>query len=219
MLRVAYLEPGPDAQGPHAADVATIANALESFVELVRIGPTASVGSIAPKRFDRILGVFEDEADLVHGLPVLRQLGGIAALYGWSLARLAAAYSPSLADGGGWRGSIAAWRHGGLAEMRAWRAGQREDLALNRPVVRWADAFLVEERDLAQRIQDERNAPTAIQILPLSTRGTSDVSEVARAWAKALEVLPTHRSGAKSLIKTAIAGADAARAARQAGTD
>ena len=219
VLRLAYLAPRSGACGPKAAEIASIVDALERLVEVERFGPSAGLRQIdrpiVPKRFDRILGVFENEADLIHGVPVLRQLGGVAALYGWSLARLACGHDPALLDAGGWRGSIAAWRHGGMSEMRAWRAGEREGLAFNRSVVRWADGFMVESRELAQRIQDERNAPTAIQILPLTTQG-SDAEAIAQRWVQALTVLPTHRSGAKSLIATAIAGADAARAAQQA---
>ncbi len=217
MLRVAYLEPKANPEGPHAAATAEIVRALEDHVELTRLRPHANGRGlervIRPKRFDRILGVFENAGDMVHGLGALRRHGGVAVLHGWELGSLAQAASPSLQGSGGLLGAFAAWRHGGTAEMRRWRAGDRGGLAFNRRVVRWADAFIVEERELAHRIQDERNAPTAVQFAEL-VPGELGAEETARRWAKCLEVLPAHRSGAKSLIATAIAGADAARQQR-----
>lgn len=217
-MRVAYLEPREGADGTNASSTAAIVKALEQYVELERFsapgGEFTDSRSIKPKRFDRILGVFENCGDLVHGMAVMRRLGGVAVLHGWRLDRLAQERSPALGRGG-LGGILAALRHGGVREMLAWRTGSSAELALNRGVVRWADAFMVEHMSLAHKVQDERNAPTAIQMVPVRI-DKSSAEAVAERWAEALQGLPCHRAGAKSLLGTAIQGADADRAARAA---
>ena len=217
-MRVAYLEPREGADGTNAAGTAAIVKALERHVELerfsVRGGEFADSRLIKAKRFDRILGVFENCGDLVHGMRVVRRLGGVAVLHGWKLDRLAEERSPALGRGG-FGGMLAALRHGGVREMLDWRTGSSAELALNRGVVRWADAFLVEHMSLAHKVQDERNTPTAIQMVPVRI-DRSNAEAVAERWFEALELLPCHRAGAKSLLASAIEGADADRAARAA---
>ena len=45
----------------------------------------------------------------------------------------------------------------------------RFDLPLNRPIVRWADAFFVHSETVGHRIIEERNAPTPVIVLPHGT--------------------------------------------------
>ncbi|MFT7680186.1 MAG: hypothetical protein ACI8QC_004192 [Planctomycetota bacterium] len=217
-MRVAYLEPRQGADGTNAASTAAIVKALEQHVELERFsapgGEFQDSRTIKPKRFDRILGVFENCGDLVHGMRVMRRLGGVAVLHGWRLDELAREFSPSL-NRGGLGGVFAALRHGGMREMLEWRTGSSAELAMNRGVVRWADAFLVEHISLAHKVQDERNTPTAIQMVPVRIDKRS-AEALAERWFEALELLPCHRAGAKSLMASAIEGADADRAARAA---
>lgn len=217
-MRVAYLEPRESADGTNAASTAAIVKALEQHVELERFsargGEFTDSRLIKAKRFDRILGVFENCGDLVHGMQVMRRFGGVAVLHGWRLDRLAQERSPALARGG-LGGIFAALRHGGVREMLAWRVGTSAELVMNRGVVRWADAFLVEHISLAHKVQDERNTPTAIQMVPVRI-DRSSAEAVAERWAEALTLLPCHRAGAKSLLASAIEGADADRAGRQA---
>ena len=217
-MRVAYLEPRLEADGTNAASTAAIVKALEQHVELERFsapgGEFKDSRLIKAKRFDRILGVFENCGDLVHGMRVLRRLGGVAVLHGWRLDELARECSPALGRGG-LGGIIAALRHGGVREMLDWRTGSSAELVLNRGVVRWADAFLVEHMSLAHKVQDERNTPTAIQMVPVRM-DHQGADAVAERWVEALEFLPCHRAGAKSLLATAIEGADAERKARAA---
>ena len=200
-MRVALLRPGPSALGQH---VTALAEGWPSEHELELFGPEdRPLAEFDPQEHERLLVPIANEAQCVSFLPILRELGGTVWLQDWDLPALARAYRPRIATGG-LRGRLAAWREGGLA---AWRG---KPSAMNRSVVRCADAFLVASESLREQILLERNAPTPVGILY-----RSDPAEIAER----LFALPGHRSNRKSLIQTAIDASDDARKARRAGTD
>lgn len=196
---------------------------LEVFVDAPRAGapcagrPARSVRELAPREHERLLFQIGDEPEHAFMLPLLATHGGIVALHSWRLADLARAAWPALTRGG-LAARIAAWRQGGLAEARRLAAGDLEGrpLSLNRSVVRRADAFVVHDPDLRERILVERNAPTPVGVVPdPRERGGEEAWELAaEAYTQALERLPAHRVRRRSLIREAIDASDRARRER-----
>ena len=136
----------------------------------------------------------------------LRRVGGIVVLQDWVLDRLAGGLWPAL-ERPGLAGRLAAWREGGVDQMRRWRREGSAGLPLNRSVVRFGDAFVGADDETRQRVLEERNAPT-----PTATLALDDPGFAARRITELLDRFPCHRTAKKSLIQAAIEEADAARA-------
>jgi hypothetical protein len=217
---------------------------IQEFVELDRGGigwcgePTEPSHRLRARDFDQILYLLGNEASHAFMLPILRALGGTVVQHDWSLAALATAARPALSHGG-MRGALAALREGGLRQARAYRALSldragvgsqlaweaalgRAELALNRSVVRHADAFVVASEDMKLRILRDRNSATPVGVVKgldgesggrnerreSATNDRVDApawAEVARQVASCLERFPAPRSRRKSLIQSAIA--------------
>ncbi|TDJ71227.1 MAG: glycosyltransferase [Planctomycetota bacterium] len=145
----------------------------ESAGEEIAGVPSRSVRELRPQAFDRILYALGNERAHAFMLPLIRRFGGTVALNDWVLHELAHAAHPALERGGA-RAFLAGLREGGLAEARAlWAAPPgvpaiegRVHLALNRSVVRLADAYLVPNGWMRRRILEERNAATPIGVVP-----------------------------------------------------
>lgn len=207
----------------HAA-IASLAERVEVevFVE-TRAGGAPISGSLSSlpvsaldeRSWDQVLYTVEDEASCGFVLPWVRRLGGTVSLGSWSLPALARAALPAIARGG-LAGLAAAWREGGWADARPRRApaGGRA-LVLNRSIVRFADAFLVEGEDLAQRIRSDRNAPTPIGVVA----DAAGAAELATGWLWHLERFPAPRSRTRSLVRTLIEAADRRRLEGASRTD
>jgi glycosyltransferase involved in cell wall biosynthesis len=154
---------------------------LAVFVERGREGtpalgrPTLPADTLVPREHDHVL--YSIAPDPAHGfmLPMLRRIGGTAWLHDWVLLELALGAHPRLAKGG-WRALWIAAREGGLAQARRYAARERElaagrpfardELPLQRGVVRFADAFVVAGERTRERILEDRNAPTPIAVVP-----------------------------------------------------
>jgi hypothetical protein len=213
---------------------------IEVFVERGRHGggyfgwTTRSADELLPRDYDQVLYQVGNEREHAFMAPLVRALGGCVALHQWGLFELAAGAHPEL-ERGGWRGSLAALREGGLAQARryarAWRSRGiaelerlRSELPLNRSIVRFGDAFIVPSEELRTRVLEERNAPTAIGVLEPaavsndSARGGAPQYGWERAAGRCLELLerfPQPRTARKSLLGRRIAaGLGASRAAR-----
>jgi hypothetical protein len=163
--------------------------------------------ALFPREHDRVLYLLGNEPAHAFMVPLLRAIGGAVWLHDWCLFDLAAAFRPALARGG-LAGQRAALLEGGVAQLWAYRADRldRARLPLNRSVVRFADAFLVEDEELRRRILEERNAPTPIAVVPRPPSGAGE-SAGASAWelaaarcAEALERFPRPRGHKRRLI-------------------
>ncbi len=196
----------PDAAELDAAWAARLGAALEHLAEqhlLTRFGSGARpLEEFQPRDYERLLLPIGDHEAFAPLVPILRRAGGTVWLWSWSLRRLARAHRPALARPG-LAGRIAAWREGGLPALRG-----DEAVPLNRSVVRFGDAFIVEDDPTRRRILEERNAPTPTAIL----RGEHQLGEL-------VTILPAHRTNRRSLIATAVEAADRAREQRRAGRD
>jgi hypothetical protein len=135
--------------------------------------PFAPIATLDPRAHDRLLIPIGNEPALAFAPRVVRALGGTVMLFDWGLFDLASAAYPALARGG-LKGFAAALREGGLGQARAHartRARERSEPgprpSFNRSIVRHADSFLVRDDALARRILTERNARTAIGVVPL----------------------------------------------------
>jgi hypothetical protein len=216
-LRIALLSTAPSIPSRVTASVQPLLPYLREGAEIeLFVAPgseereqgTRSARELDPQRFDQILHVLGNERSRAFITPVLRAFGGTVALDEWSLGELAFASRPELELGGA-RGIWAAWLEGGLGEARSYAAGARTGLALNRSVVRHADAFLVPDSALARRIRIERNAPTPVGVVALAA---SDPAAAARSWLEHLSAFPAPRVRRKSLIRSMIEASDRARA-------
>lgn len=180
--------------------------------------PVRPLAELAPRDFQQILYFLEDSEAHAFMVPMLRDLGGAVVLHDWNMGRLARALRPALARPG-LAGRIAAWREGGLSAFKAFgRSGPLaalENLPLNRSVVRYADAFIVPDEAWRRPILEERNAPTPVAVVSWdSTASAEAVASSAAEFIECLQLLPTHRTNRKSLIRTAIDQADQAREER-----
>lgn len=191
------------------------------FVEPGREGECAgderprSLAQLAPREYDQILYLLENERPCGFMLPAIRALGGTVLLGEWGLGQAARGAYASL-DRGGWRGYRRALAEGGLAQARAW-AGGRGEPALNRSAVRFGDAFLVPAEPLRALILAERNERTPIALLPAFPGApASDPAwgAASRAVLEALEGFPHARSARRSLVALAFRARAAARQAR-----
>ena len=93
---------------------------------------------------------------------------------------------------------------GQTASARSGARGERPRLAMNRSVVRRADAFVVHERWMADRIRTDRNALTPIAVVAHETeseRGDErrGWEHLARQYVAALEAFPPARCARRSL--------------------
>jgi hypothetical protein len=230
MTRLALVSAGDAEGGAATARLRVLLPVLEEFAELeVFIGvseqgaspadfagrPAGRHDSLRPRAFDQVLYFLEDTPSHAFMLPMIRDVGGVVVLHDWNLGRLALAARPALGRDG-LPGQLAAWREGGLrAFLEHRRHGARsalEALPLNRSVVRQADAFVVPHADWRRWILDERNAPTPVAVVPWD-RGHAggDIEATGPRFRECLELLPTHRTNRKSLIRTAIEESDRAR--------
>lgn len=193
-----------DALLPHLRELAEVTLFAEEKPGKLAGEPLARpLSSLRPRAFDQVLYALGDEPELAFVLPVLRAVGGTVQLGSWHLPRLARAAFPGLA-GRGVRASWLALREGGLEDLRSWRAHRAGrcawgDLALNRSVVRHADAFVVREEQLARRIRVERNAHTPIAVVP-----ETPPAEEALRLVEALEHFPHARSARRPLVVAAL---------------
>ncbi len=213
-MQVAFVLPAPSAL---EEGMRPLLEALKRSVELTTFGPGAAdqpLDSLAPKAVDRILYPVADDAACAAMPPLIRALGGVVWLHEWKLGTLARAFRPALARGG-LAARLAAWREGGLSAARRIGGGEEGELPLNRSVVRFGDAFVVPSEELRQAILEDRNAPTPMGLLEPG----GDPEQWATELAALLAAFPAHRANRKSLIATAIEGADRARAERRAEKD
>ncbi len=199
-MRLAVCLPGPSLLGDR---VRLVLPGLGAGLELSLFGEgERPLAELLAKDHDRILVPIADDAVCVPFMPVLYNLGGIVWLHDWSLRSLATAVRPSL-NRGGLLGRLAGLREGGLAGLRG-----DPSCPLNRPVVRFGDAFVVHDEATRLAILHERNAPTPARIL----EDDSLLGEIIRA-------MPPHRTNRRSLISGAIDASDRAREARRLGED
>lgn len=229
-MKLALVTTAPSIPSPTGARVRSVVPHLAARVELalfVEPGtqggeiaemPLRSTADLDPQVFDHIVYAVGNERSHGFMAALVRAFGGTVALDRWDLGELAIGARPELAHGGV-RGSWAAWLEGGLAGalryIEVMRAGRAlpTDCALNRSVVRHADAFLVGADELRGKILAERNAPTPIALVSWDTEHP-DV--LAAQWMEHLALFPSHRARRKSLIKTMIEASDQARADREA---
>lgn len=217
---------------------------VDEFVERGREGVGWCGGATQPadrlrvRDFDQVLYQVGNEAAHAFMLPMLHVVGGTVAQHDWQLIRLAVAARPALLRGG-LRGAWAALGEGGVREARAYSALSKTrvrtesrngfvaalecaQLTLNRSVVRHADAFLVDTREMKTWILLERNTATPVAIVQGMAAARSRVEGfgdfahgsvqredswplVARQIAEHLAAFPPPRSRRKSLIQAAIA--------------
>jgi hypothetical protein len=174
------------------------------------------VSALRPREFDQIVYQVADEPRCAFMTKLVRAVGGTVALYDWALPDLAAAAFPALAAGG-WRGWAVALREGGPAQATAWRRARRSGeppatLTLNRSIVRHADAFLVHSEEIGLAVRTDRNARTALAVVPGGSgrEGVDEVcpwGEVARRWVGALATFPHAHSAGRPLVRLALEAA------------
>jgi glycosyltransferase involved in cell wall biosynthesis len=180
-LAVVTPAPAPTGGGDTARLLAELARGAEVslFVEPAFAGAglagleARAIDALRPREFDQVLFLVRNEAGCGFMPRWIRAIGGVVALHEWVLFDLALAACPELGRTG-WRGLATAAREGGLAQARLWRScrGAREALererfrlSLHRSVVRFADAFVVHSAHLAERVREDRNAPTPIGLV------------------------------------------------------
>lgn len=148
---------------------------VEPGREGVQVGELSceSADELLPREHDQILFALENTAEHGFAVPLVRLLGGVVTLPEWELAELARAAFPALGEGG----------------VGGWWIALREGRALNRSLVRLADAFLVSSADLRKRILEDRNAPTPIAVV----EGPAD-------YIAPLEAFPRPRAARKRLF-------------------
>jgi hypothetical protein len=189
------------------------------FVETGREGePVCGIASepalaLFPREHDQLLYQLGNEPQHAFMVPIVRALGGAVCLHDWVLHDLAVAAYPALARGG-LAGQWAALREGGWAQLAAYRKDRldRLHLPLNRSVVRFADAFVVESELLRAKILEERNAPTPIAVVPPAE--TAGFEPTAARYAEALERFPRPRGSRRRLIAQRVRLASRLRATR-----
>lgn len=145
------------------------------------------VSTFDPHGFEQVVYAIGNAAGHGYMLPVIRRVGGVAALFEWNLSQAAHAAYPGLAAGG----ALTSW-----LTVREGRAGDGQEPVLNRSVVRYADAFLVPDETLGTRVLEDRNDPTPITVFQASAEGT------AATWIEALETFPRHRVARKSVLRS-----------------
>lgn len=236
-MRVACITTARGDGSRAAAALELIEPYLREHMELVRFVPAGSergvecsLGDLRPREFDQVLYVIADEPQPAFALRWLRRLGGTVWLLDAELAQLAFAASPRLARGGV-LGFVQAVRHGGLAQARVYRRlrrgadgrvhvphEQRSELALQRGVTRFGDAFLVHSETLAQHLRADRNEPTPIAVLraPADAARMSQLSEealsrLASEMAAALAAFPQARAARRPLLVAALRAAEEIR--------
>lgn len=151
--------------------------------------PLHDVGGLDPLGFDQIVYAVGNSAAHDYMLPLVRKTGGVAALFDWCLADAARAAYPGLRAGG----ALQRWltvREGGI--------GRDGEAALNRSVVRFADAFLLPSEELCERVLADRNDPTPTAVFD----PRADPARVAERWSDALAAFPKHRAARRSIFRT-----------------
>jgi hypothetical protein len=181
---------------PHLAAEHELEIFAEREGELPGVRRVRPVTEFTPRELDHFVFVVEDEPACGFMLLLVRELGGTVALEQWSLARAARAAYAELGRPG-LRGTVRAWREGGVADLLAWRRGQFGDLAFNRSAVRFADSFIVPSEELRRRVLVERNAPTPIGVV----EPQADAASQASAWTECLGRFPNPRSARKTLFR------------------
>lgn len=214
-MRLALVTTPWDSKSPVGAHTRELVRELADtteiavFVERGRHGAdyfgwtTRAADSLVPREFDQVLYQLGDEREHAFMAPMLRQLGGCVGMHAWALPHLAFAAFPNLARGG-WFGFASAVREGGLAQARRYRRLTRPEprlaaaagLAFNRSIVRFGDAFIVHDEELARLIRVERNAPTPIRVVATSAPWSAIASDVREC----LERFPPPRTARTSLF-------------------
>jgi hypothetical protein len=227
-VKLALVTSAPSTASPVAASAFAIVASLAERVDLALfVEPGSDTGAVAglplrsavdldPRAFDHIVYVLGNER--AHGFMVrlVRALGGTVAIDCWNLPELALGAHPELSRRT-LRGAWAAWLECGLLGARRHVASigvagaPASGLVYNRTVVRHADAFLVADAELAPRIRAERNAPTAIAVVPWNAERPDLVAD---RWVEHLAAFPAPRTRRKSLIRTMIEASDRVRAER-----
>jgi hypothetical protein len=191
---------------PHLASRAELRVFLEQGSAGAELegAPTEPVAALLPREHDQVLYLVANEAGCGFMAETVRLLGGAVVLRDWELPELALAAYPALRARGP-AGFLRAAREGGLGQARQWArslAGDPEGApALNRSIVRFADAFIVAEGDVRERILVERNAPT-----PVAVMEPSDPAETAEQYLDVLDRFPRPRSINKRLLVRRIRG-------------
>lgn len=174
-----------------------------------------SASELSPRRFDHVLYQIGNESHHAFMVPLVRTLGGTVVLHDWTLFEPARAAHPEL-DRGGAQGLMLVLREGGVGEARSYCADRERWLrgvatgaqpALNRSVVRGADAFIVHSREMKEHILIDRNAATPIAVLNAAV----NQALLAREYIDFLEVCPAPRSKKKSLIKVMLEASERRR--------
>jgi len=197
---------------PHLATEHELEIFAEREGELPGSRRVRPVTELTPRELDHLVFVVEDDPACGFMLPLVREIGGTVALAHWSLARAARAAYAELGRPG-LRGTVRAWREGGLADLLAWRRGDLGDLSFNRSAVRFADSFIVPSEDLRRRVLVERNAPTPIGVV----EPQADAASQASAWTEILGRFPSPRSSRKTLFRLRVQQAIARRHASPGG--
>ena len=198
-MRIAFVSPPASTGARIAEHTRRLVPHLREHCELQPIESAAA----SPGSFDQIVFQVGNEAACAFMPALIRRLGGVVVLHDWSLRDLALAAWPEIGRGGV-AATLRAWREGGLAEVRARGRGSGPMSPLNRSVVRFADAFLVHDRDLVDRILADRNAPTPVALLRSCAEDEACWAELAREIVERLESFPHPRSKRKSLLRTVV---------------
>jgi len=187
---------------PHLAERCELTLLVEHAGGELAGCPLQSVTQLDPTAFDQVVYAVGNEAAHGYMLPIVRRIGGVAALFDWCLAKAARAAYPGFEVGGALAGWLAL-REGGREGLRL-----RDDAdavpALNRSIVRHADGFLLPTEELRTRVLEDRNGPTPTAVFDPAAATV----DVARLWADALEAFPPHRAARKSILRSIV---DAAR--------
>jgi hypothetical protein len=163
------------------------------------------------KGFDRVLFMMGDDPACAFMLSTLARVGGIVRLFDWGLGRVARGRWPEI-ERPGLRGYLRALRVGGFVGARTRLDGEPP---LNRPVIRLADGFIVPTLAMREQILVERNMPTPIATVDDELL-ESEQSQLGQKLVEMLDRFPAHLAVRKTLIQSAIEGADQARAERAA---
>jgi hypothetical protein len=209
-VKVALLTPAPLELGPVPAAERTVRALLphlrERFELDVFVGtdggaeldgrPVRTAAELRPRAYDQVLYAIWNDARCAFAFPFVRDVGGTVALFEWRLPDAARAAFPDLAV----PGPRARWLHLREGGPEALSARRTAEPALNRSIVRRADAFLVPSAELRERVLADRNEPTPIAVADPA----AGPEATAAAWVEALERFPRHRVARKSVLRNLV---------------
>ena len=188
-MKVALVCPAPS----KGSKVATYSSRLLPHLRDLRELEILETREPEPRDFDQIVYQVGNEPECAFIPPLVRRIGGDVVLHEWDRRALMQSLWPEL-EKGGIRRTLRVWREGGFGASSP----------LNRSIVRFADAFLVHDHDLARSIRLDRNAPTPVGILTPGTAEVDDWSRLAREYADILASFPAPRSKRRSLLRTIV---------------